>query len=247
MELSELIEGIRSARSLEDAWSVLQTQCCRLGFSMARYGLSTSADTSNFKQDVLIVGDQDWGEFGDIYEKENLVRVDPTVRHCMTSTSILTWCNLADEIDYETLTAPEIRLEELSMDFGLNNGLSIPLRNLSGVGRGGLTLQGDPNESAERFAKLVAEKSLPLRQMAEAFHCSLHRPLLLTEDKLLSPRERECLLWTACGLQAQQIADKLGTHTKTVEKQLCSARTRLGAYTTTQAVVKAIILGLLDP
>jgi len=48
------------------------------------------------------------------------------------------------------------------------------------------------------------------------------------------------------GLQVDQIAFRLGTHIKTVEKQLYSARKKLGARNTTQAVIKGLLLGQIE-
>ena len=62
----------------------------------------------------------------------------------------------------------------------------------------------------------------------------------------LSPRERECLMWLSVGLRAQEVSEKLGTSYRTVEKQIASARKKLGANTNEQAVAKALTLGLIS-
>jgi len=46
-------------------------------------------------------------------------------------------------------------------------------------------------------------------------------------------------------LRAKQIAFELGTNERTVEKQLSSARRRMGARTNVQAAVIAVALGLI--
>lgn len=63
----------------------------------------------------------------------------------------------------------------------------------------------------------------------------------------MSARERECLLWLTAGLRPQQIAHRLGTHVKTVEKQIEAVRHTLNAATTVQAVAIALIFGLIAP
>lgn len=62
---------------------------------------------------------------------------------------------------------------------------------------------------------------------------------------LLSPREAECLSLLACGKRPQEIAVVLNTHPKTVEKQIASARRKLGARTREHAVARALALGLV--
>lgn len=56
----------------------------------------------------------------------------------------------------------------------------------------------------------------------------------------LSPREQQCLMYLAQGLRVNALAAVLGTDPKTVEKQIASARAKLGAATREQAVAIAI-------
>lgn len=62
----------------------------------------------------------------------------------------------------------------------------------------------------------------------------------------LSPREKQCLLHLARGLRVDAIAEALGTDPKTVEKQIASARAKLGAATPAQAVAIAVQNNLLS-
>lgn len=61
----------------------------------------------------------------------------------------------------------------------------------------------------------------------------------------LSPRERQCLTFLAKGKRLKDIADSLGIKVKTVDKQVSSARDKLGATTNEQAVAIAIRANLL--
>lgn len=63
----------------------------------------------------------------------------------------------------------------------------------------------------------------------------------------LSPREKECLLWTSYGLRSKEIADKLGITTKTVEHHLAKAKHKLGSKNRVEAVTRAIALRLIQP
>jgi len=63
----------------------------------------------------------------------------------------------------------------------------------------------------------------------------------------LSKRERECLVLLARGLKIDELARVLGTSSRTTEKQIASARRKLGASTREQAVVTALLNGLLAP
>ncbi len=63
----------------------------------------------------------------------------------------------------------------------------------------------------------------------------------------LSSRECECLELLARGEKQSEIAQKLDLQLRTVEQHLGSARRKLNARTTVQAVVVAITLGQINP
>ncbi|MDK9726390.1 MAG: helix-turn-helix transcriptional regulator [Sterolibacteriaceae bacterium MAG5] len=64
----------------------------------------------------------------------------------------------------------------------------------------------------------------------------------------LTARELECLCWSAKGLQAKQVADKMGISTATVNTQhLPAIRRKLGAANTREAVALAIYYRLIQP
>ena len=63
----------------------------------------------------------------------------------------------------------------------------------------------------------------------------------------LSPRERECLLWTSRGKTAWEISVILGISQDTVLHYLRCANDKLGVNNKTHAVVKAIYTGLIVP
>lgn len=61
----------------------------------------------------------------------------------------------------------------------------------------------------------------------------------------LSPRERECLIYLARGLTIQAMTGVTGRSRKTLEKQIASARKKIGAATSEQAVAIAVSRRLL--
>ncbi len=63
----------------------------------------------------------------------------------------------------------------------------------------------------------------------------------------LSEREAECLIWMARGKTNWEIAEILRLSEKTIQTYLENIKRKLGVYTKTQAVVKAIMRGLIKP
>lgn len=66
-------------------------------------------------------------------------------------------------------------------------------------------------------------------------------------DPVLSPREREALLWLSTGLHTAEIAHRMGIEAVTVSLHLASTRRKLGARTREQALVIALRDGLIAP
>ena len=63
----------------------------------------------------------------------------------------------------------------------------------------------------------------------------------------INDREAECLTWVARGKTSADIAQILGLTKRTVDFHVDSARTKLGAATRTEAVIKAATGRLIDP
>ena len=63
----------------------------------------------------------------------------------------------------------------------------------------------------------------------------------------LNEREIEALTWVARGKTSTQIAGKLGLVKRTVDFHIDNAKTRLAAATRTEAVIKAVAAGLIEP
>jgi DNA-binding CsgD family transcriptional regulator len=63
----------------------------------------------------------------------------------------------------------------------------------------------------------------------------------------LNDREVETLTWVARGKTSAEIAQILGLTKRTIDFHIDNARTKLGAATRTQAVIKAATGRLIDP
>jgi DNA-binding NarL/FixJ family response regulator len=63
----------------------------------------------------------------------------------------------------------------------------------------------------------------------------------------LNEREIEALTWVARGKTSTQIAGKLGMVKRTVDFRIDNAKIKLAAATRTEAVIKAVAAGLIEP
>ena len=104
-------------------------------------------------------------------------------------------------------------------------------------------------------ARAILLKQAPIEDLLRALQAA-HRgaryvdPLLAPDSEssklVLTRREREVLELVAEGLGQREIGGRLGIGTETVRAHLQKVRKRLSATTSTQAVAKAMRLGLLD-
>lgn len=93
-----------------------------------------------------------------------------------------------------------------------------------------------------------------IQLIAEFFHVHALRQVLREEmlrqskrrTSVLSVRERETMSWVASGKSSWEIAQILGIGQKSVDFYVESARRKLQASNRTHAVVKAVMLGLID-
>jgi len=175
------------------------------------------------------------------YMRKRFHLIDPTIRLAKRSIAPVDWSRLQD-IDGQSRVFKEAR------EFGISgHGITIPVRGPYGdIGMLSFTRNCSRNE----WEKIVA-KSIGSLQAAAVY---MHDHVMSSEtlsDALrfphLSEREQEVLQWIAAGKSQYDIADILSISNRTVEVHLRSARTKLFALTSAQAVGRAIALGLIFP
>jgi DNA-binding CsgD family transcriptional regulator len=131
------------------------------------------------------------------------------------------------------------RVRDLFLRFGIIRGAYFPVHDISGT-RGAVSIAG----SAAMFSQ---------QQMMELMYISVHvfqrlseiRNLEIRPVDVLSEREVDCLNWTSAGKTSAEIADILGLSEHTVNHYLNRAARKLDSVNRTQAVAKALRLGLI--
>ena len=118
--------------------------------------------------------------------------------------------------------------------FGMKEGFVVPVRMLDGssaiMSFGGEAIEISPEEkSALAFATNYAIGQLIYQQWQPK-----------GELQALTRRETDCLLWAAEGKSNWEVSVILGVGVSTVEKHMTSARDKLKAVNTGQAIAKAL-------
>ena len=191
----------------------------------------------------------DWRSF---YDTRKLVHVDPTVAHCVAHSTSLIWSPGLFRSN------PQRVMYEEASGYGLRSGVTLPMHGPRGE-LGILCFVNDARPSRQfdqDVAQVLPELSL-LRDVAFQSGVDfalmgdapdgaggLARPAPLPA---LTGRELECLKWTMAGKTSWEIGRILGISVSTVNFHVAGFNRKLEVSHRSQAVIKALKLGLLQP
>lgn len=176
------------------------------------------------------------------YTEQGFHRMDPTLLTARRSIAPVDWRRL------DRGTPGYGKVFRDAHDFGISEqGLTIPVRGPFGdIGMLSVTRRCRPAD----WDRLVRHVVGDLQSVAVFMHDAVMRTDVLgraLRHPTLSTRESEILQWVAAGKSQQDVADILTISHRTVEVHLRSAREKLGALTTAQAVARAISSGIIYP
>lgn len=171
----------------------------------------------------------------DRYMERNYFEIDPLVQRALGSDVPVVWSDRSIE------RSPEFWEEARS--FGINHGWAVSSRGRDHA-VGLLTVAREHNAVS---AKELEQSEMRLLWLAHAMHgvASLLPGLAQAPVEPLSAREREVLLWSAAGKTAEEIGLILAISSRTVTFHINRCIAKLGAANKTEAVSKALVLGLL--
>ncbi|VTU40815.1 Regulatory protein SdiA [Variovorax sp. PBS-H4] len=204
-----------------------------LGFDYCSYGLRFPFPMSNPKVLTLFEYPRAWAER---YHEAGYVSTDPTVLHGRRSRTPVIWS--------DGLFASTPQLWSEAQSYGLRVGWAQSSLDANGV-VGMLTLarSGEPLSANE-----LETNESRMRWLASVAHLALTQALTptLVQDVHLTSRELEVLKWTADGKTSGEIAQILSISPDTVNYHVSNATAKLGTANKTAAVVRALMLGMLN-
>jgi LuxR family quorum-sensing transcriptional regulator LasR len=156
------------------------------------------------------------------YEEQGFVHIDPVVTHCLTRSAPLIW---SPEL---FATRQQRALYELACATGLRSGLSLPIHG--------------PNQEAGVLPNLALLRDVVIDTSSR--HVHTHAKTVMPQ---LTPRERECLNWTARGKSTWEISHILSCSEAAVNFHVKNIRAKFGVNSRRAAAVIAAQLGLIDP
>lgn len=170
---------------------------------------------------------------------------DPYYHACFEGTLPFDWAKVQSS---DHLNDKERAAWQYLADFGLTQGMTIPIHLPNGKFA---VVSAIVDKSSANWSAIYDDNFGNMLKMAHVFHNTItHKGFAEQVDmavqKILSPRETECLGWVALGKTSPEIAVILDRSVETVRLHIKNAILKLDASTRTHAVVKAVQLGVLD-
>lgn len=175
-----------------------------------------------------------------VYDERRMVHFDPTVSHCLTKTTPLVWSH---EIFSDNA---QKQMYEEACSFGLRTGLTLPMHGPRGaVGMLCLVTAETLTKSLRRDMAETLPNIALLRDVALET-CQRHlAPYVDASLPNLTPKEKECLKWTAVGKSSWEIAHIFRCSEAAVNFHMSNIRSKMGLSSRRAAAVKAVRLGLI--
>jgi DNA-binding CsgD family transcriptional regulator len=161
--------------------------------------------------------------------------LDPVIRQAIRGTDPFEW---GDGIASWDISDTQHQLFDEAAMFGIRYGFTIPIHDGHGP-VAAVTFASD--ELRPTFRRCVEGHRHVLQLMAMYFHANVRRKLnpdRIVDGVALSPREYQCLEWSAAGKSAWDIGCILGVSRRTVGFHLDNARAKLGVHSIRQAVAR---------
>jgi DNA-binding CsgD family transcriptional regulator len=231
--LAEFIEKLQQAKTLEDLRSVILG--LRDHFQIEH--LVYHSVNSTGQQYAVLTYAPDWV---DRYIREDYARIDPVVQGCFRRFNPVDWKRL----DWSGRQTRVFLGEALDAGVG-NQGYSVPIRGPNGQFAMFTVSDRKTDDNWAKFTAAYMADLILVSHFVNQKALEIERGTDFYAMQSLSPREVDVLTMLAMGLNRAQAADSLAISEHTLRAYVESARFKLGANNTTQAVARAIAEGLV--
>ncbi|MER8783295.1 LuxR family transcriptional regulator [Mesorhizobium sp. M1006] len=178
-------------------------------------------------------------EWQERYFEMGYDRIDPTIKRSRRRAEVFRWSDVYND---ESTTEDERRVFDEAATFGLRSGISVPLHGPDGrfaIMNFAQAWDGEFQNRAITYLQLAAlHFHLRVGKFAQSSG--------IEQTPNLSPREKECILWTAKGKSSWEIGMILGISVDTVNFHIKNVKRKMDAASRTTAALKALKLGIIE-
>lgn len=235
--LSDAFDALQRAQTPDELRVEMAKFAKQMGFQHFAYAVTINAPSLKQQYYFLNGFPQEWT---DRYVSRDYFKIDPVVSHAQSTTLPAIW---AEDRFHDGKSA---EFWEEAYAFGLAYGMSFSVHEQPGV-TGVFSLARDKPLDLQTLdvAALIGRAQM----FASMLHHAVSRidlpKLLPALNATLTPRERECLRWSAEGKTAWEIGQILSIAERTVVFHLNNVIQKLGVANKMQAIVRAVVLNLL--
>jgi LuxR family transcriptional regulator/LuxR family quorum-sensing system transcriptional regulator CciR len=234
----EFLEGVHAADTFDTLIDVCWTFASLNGVKLGCYCHLPPRGASDYTN-VYRVGEIGFPEgWAEKYFDEKLYEIDPLAKYAIKFAEPYWWSELMEN---PIITADEKRFLEISRDYGIKDGISIPAfgpngRNaFIGIGFGAYNVKVSP---------LLLARFQSMAHIGHQKYCALLNDRK-KEDVNLSNREQEILQWIVKGKSNSVIADIIGISSYTVDTYLRRIFEKLGVSNRVTAALRSMSIGLI--
>ena len=234
----DFVGVVTASMSSDEIWSLAKAELAWYGLDFVTVWYVPSPGESLSETVSFNSRPQDYVQ---AYNDRALVAIDPVVTEMRSTHSTLSW---GDVRDRRRLVRRERHILDEAIEFGADDGLTIPVLTSSGY-LGVVSPCGRRPNLTPRARSAVEMVCLYTHQALQR-HVHRNKSTPTGAHQPLTPREREIMRWVAVGKTNNEIGSILGIAGATVKTLLARAQFKLDAYDRTFAVVQAIRTGELD-
>ncbi|MCH8081661.1 MAG: LuxR family transcriptional regulator [Proteobacteria bacterium] len=212
-----------------------------IGFN-ARREINHKTNESAFIRSSLVQSTfpKNWIEH---YDKNSFLYIDPLISSAKSSLLPFRWHG---EEKIDKVSRAQRRVFEEGKSFGIKRGVVIPIH---APGGDFATMALATDDSRKNMETLWQAKKHDLHLIGLYFHATVWENVLQRKIKptpALTPRELQCLEWSARGKTLWEVSKILGISEATSKTHLRGAMRKLDTFNKTHAVSKAVVHGLIS-
>ncbi|MDD3019966.1 MAG: LuxR family transcriptional regulator [Alphaproteobacteria bacterium] len=183
---------------------------------------------------------EDWQKY---YAEKNFERIDPVIKFGAMASRPFRWDDLINKMK---LSQKQINFFNQGEEAGLYNGVAIPIRGSRAQLSGIALASSEKVDACDRRLDLI---NAYCQQFFLCYKRMFAKDPVLSNisGELLSPKEGEILTWVANGKTDEEIAIILSISRHTVDTHIRHIFQKLDVTNRIQAVVKAIMMGMINP
>jgi len=243
----DFINSLKYCRDINQSWHAFLIHIEKLGFDSAFYGKLFSPHTQSQASAYLSSYQE---TFLDAYDSLNSTHgkiIDTAAQWCFYNDNVLHW----NSREHQAIATPENKvIDELSLDFNMEFGLSIPIRSSMAITGFGVCAKGVNKKTYDNEIVINIPTVVNLAHIFHSHINNLNGQDFLSNSrstmKQLTTYEREIVKGLAAGETLQKISDdRIFKSISSTNKYIKSAKAKLQVTTKTQLVARSFILGLI--